>query len=536
MKKLIVLASMMLVTRLTAQVRIGEKDALSTAERFLKDNAKEQVSDPTLHEVVNSGLSGEPNLFLFSIEPQGFVIVAANDEVLAYSFTSDLPSDDMTAFGYWLDAFNNRTDYLIEHPDRLTKKAGYTEVEPLLTSCWGQGCYHNEACPTDPEGPCGHVSAGCVAVAMAQIMYYHKYPAAGYQSISYSSWQYGILSADFSSTVYHWERMVDTLHGSNPAVATLIYHCGLSAGMAYSANLSVASSTDAANAFCHYFLYPDAKLTRRKDVDDENWTAMVKKDLDAHLPVYYGGGSAQGRHAFVCDGYDTNGLFHFNFGWDGVGDGYYAIDDPSGFSESQLIIHVSPNMPTINIETDICEGESYYFCGMLLTEAGHYSVIYGKKDYELDLRMLPLPETRCTRDTIIPYGSSIQLTATGADTYLWSTGDTTATITVAPEKETTYIVTGYSSTGCSSTSRVKVRIDTTKKLLLYPNPAGNTTTVNMHELDEVSLYDLFGKRVAHADAHRHAVHLDLSDIPNGVYVVEAKQLKNCYYDKLIVCH
>ncbi len=537
MKKLIVIALLMLEASLTAQVRIGEKDALSTAERFLKVNAKGRVSAPALHEVVSSGLTGEPNLFMFSIEPKGFVIVAANNEVLAYSFTSDLPSHDMPAFGYWLDTYNSRTDYLIEHPDRATKKAGCPqEVDPLLNSCWGQGCYHNEACPADSEGPCGHASAGCVAVAMAQIMYFHKYPTMGCQSIAYSSWQYGSLSADFSSTVYHWERMDDTLHGSNPAVATLIYHCGLSVAMTYGADLSVASSADAVNAFCQYFLYPDTKLSRRKNFDDEEWLAMVREDLDAHLPLYYAGGSTQGRHAFVCDGYDANGLFHFNYGWDGVADGFYAIDDPSGFSNGQMIIHVSPYMPTINMESAICEGDSYYFFGSLLHEAGHYSVVHDKKVYELDLTTKPLPVVRCTHDTIIHYGASIQLTVSGADSYLWSTGDTTATITVAPEKETTYLVTGFSRNGCPADTRVKVRVDTTKKLLLYPNPAGNSTTVNMHEIDEVSLYDLFGKRAVHTEANRHAVTLNLSDLPNGVYIVEVKQLKNCYYDKLVVCH
>ena len=98
MKKLIVIALLMLSTSLNAQVRIGEKDALSTAKRFLNENAKGPVSAPALHEVVNSRLTGEPNLFMFSIEPKGFVIVAANDEVVAYSFPSNLPDSGMAAF------------------------------------------------------------------------------------------------------------------------------------------------------------------------------------------------------------------------------------------------------------------------------------------------------------------------------------------------------------------------------------------------------------------------------------------------------
>lgn len=538
MKKLIVTALLlMLATQLTAQMRIGEKDALSTTERFLKKNAKEHVSVPTLNEVVNSKLSGHPNLFMFSIEPRGFVIVSANNEVLAYSFTSDLPAKDTDPFKYWIDTYNNRTDYLIEHPNCATKKAEYQqEVEPMLTSCWGQGCFHNEACPVDSEGPCGHVSAGCVAIAMAQIMYYHKFPTVGNDTISYFCGHYGNLSANYGNTVYHWELMADTLHESNLAVATLISHCGLSVAMNYGAHMSGASSTDAVNAFCQYFLYPDAKLIRRRNTNDKEWIAIIKENLDTHLPLYYAGGSSLGRHAFVCDGYDRNGLFHFNFGWDGEADGYYTLDDPSGFSDSQLIIHVTPFMPTVNIQKEICEGDTYYFYGSFLNEPGHYSTIHNKKLYELDLTTKPLPTILCSNDTIIKYGTSVLLTASGADSYLWSTGDTTASILVSPVKEQVYFVTGYARNGCDVNARIKVQVDTSKELMIYPNPASDKTTINMFEIDGVDLYDLFGKRVAHVDAHRHAVELDVSKFPDGVYIVEVKQLKNLYHGKLIVCH
>ena len=535
MKKLIVIASLMLAAKLTAQVRIGEKDALSTAERFLKKNAKEQVSVLNLNEVVNSRISGQPNLYMFSIEPRGFIIVSAQDEVLAYSFTSDLPEKGMTSFEYWLYTYNNRTDYLFDHPDCATKKAGYQQkVEPMLTSCWGQGCFHNEACPVDSNGPCDHVSAGCVAIAMAQIMYYHKFPAEGNNMTTYYSPLYGSLSANFGNTVYHWELMTDTLHESNLAVATLIFHCGLSVAMKYGAQLSLASSADAAYAFCQYFHYNEARLIRRKKLNDEEWTALIKENLDMHLPLYYAGGSSLGQHAFVCDGYDSNGLFHFNLGWDGVADGYYTIDDPSGFSNSQLIIHVSPFMPVINLEKEICEGETYYFFGECLSEAGHYSTIHNQKIYELDLATKPLPTIHCSKDTIIKYGTSAQLTASGADSYLWSTGDTTATITVAPESDQTFIVIGFVKNGCSADANIKVRVDNNNDLMVYPNPAHDIVTINMFEMDEVNLFDQFGVQVAHIKANRHAVELDLSQFQNGLYIIQAKHLKNAYYDKLIV--
>ena len=31
------------------------------------------------------------------------------------------------------------------------------------------------------------------------------------------------------------------------------------------------------------------------------------------------------RHAFICDGYDDNGLFHFNWGWSGSHNGFFAM-------------------------------------------------------------------------------------------------------------------------------------------------------------------------------------------------------------------
>ncbi|MDY8134610.1 T9SS type A sorting domain-containing protein [Aquimarina sp. 2201CG5-10] len=52
-------------------------------------------------------------------------------------------------------------------------------------------------------------------------------------------------------------------------------------------------------------------------------------------------------------------------------------------------------------------------------------------------------------------GESTTLTATGGDTYLWSTGETTQSIVVSPEVETTYTVTVFKGE-CSDTDEVTV--------------------------------------------------------------------------------
>lgn len=356
MKRLLfIIVLIMCITQLQAQVRIGHAEAYATAEQFVSRQRKQTVQKLTLSEEIKSEQTGQTNLFVFAIESKGYVIVSALNEVLAYSLTSTLPASDELPdhIAYWLELYNKQTDFLIMHPSQIRKPMKRQHsVGPLLTSIWGQGCFHNEACPVDSSGPCQHVEAGCVAIAMAQIMYYHKQPLNGNGTMSYACSPYGTLSADFGHTTYQWEQMVDTLHESNPAVAKLVFHCGVSVKMEYSANSSVSSGSSAVNALQQFFSYPSSTLCDRSKYNDEDWLNLIKSDLDQGHPVYYSGKIGFGGHAFVCDGYDENGLFHFNFGWDGVADGFYTLDNPYGFSTNQRIISNIFPLQDIPISSD----------------------------------------------------------------------------------------------------------------------------------------------------------------------------------------
>ena len=352
MKSLLVILLFFVAIHAQAQVRIGEREARATATQFLSH--KGQCRHLVLLDEIKSTRSGQTNLFLFTSDSKGYVIVSALNEILAYSFTSSLSKEALPdPFAYWLDLYNNQTDYLLEHPDQARKpKKSQESVGPLLTSAWGQGCYYNEYCPADNAGPCQHVTAGCVAIAMAQIMYYHKYPEKGHGSTSYTKPPYGTLSAVFESTTYQWEDMVDILYENNAAVAQLVYHCGVSVQTQYAPVESRASVEFALEAFRHYFTFPTATLSKRDNYSDEDWLAKIRLDLDNLHPVLYIGQSLSGTHAFVCDGYDENGLFHFNFGWNGDADGFFTLNDPSGFSNLQSIIYNLFPIDEIHIHGD----------------------------------------------------------------------------------------------------------------------------------------------------------------------------------------
>jgi hypothetical protein len=118
------------------------------------------------------------------------------------------------------------------------------------------------------------------------------------------------------------------------AVAELMYHAGVAVQMDYGPDGSGASSEDARDALISYFNYSsDMQYIQKYGMDDENWKQLIRNELDNQRPVYYDGSGSIG-HAFVCDGYQETDYFHFNWGWSGMYNGYFYLDDLTPGEES----------------------------------------------------------------------------------------------------------------------------------------------------------------------------------------------------------
>lgn len=216
------------------------------------------------------------------------------------------------------------------------EKLAETSIEPLLSSTWNQKEPYNGLCPKDDKG--NNYPSGCVATAMSQIMYYHKYPERGIGSKTYSfkptDGQGKILSANFAETTYCWTLMKDNYVYKSytaeeaEAVATLTLHCGVAVEMNYTPTGSGAYTTEARNGLISNFGYhPNIGVFYRNYYSLSEWMRMVYTELSQGRPIFYTGvDSSRGGHAFVIDGYDTDGLVHVNWGWgaDG-GNGYFDI-------------------------------------------------------------------------------------------------------------------------------------------------------------------------------------------------------------------
>lgn len=308
------------------------------------------------------------NFYIFSSD-NGFVIVAADDRVkpiLGYSDSNPFViNENMTNVNYWLGKVNKEIQYVIDKNIEATEEIenewktllsgnsltpkNRAAVQPLLTTKWNQGTPFNNLCPTYGSE---RTVTGCVATAMAQIMNYWEWPKTGVGSHSYTSTAIGSThNVNFASTTYDWANMKDTYNSSYTtteanAVATLMYHVGVSVDMDY--NVSDAGGSGAYSNCVHdalktYFDYnPDITnvinynggyyyhdkegyLHSISGFTAEKWVTSIKDELNNERPVYYSGSGSGGGHAFVCDGYDASDNFHFNWGWGGSCDGYYPI-------------------------------------------------------------------------------------------------------------------------------------------------------------------------------------------------------------------
>lgn len=299
--------------------------------------------------------------YVFNILPaKGFVIVAGDDAVmpiLGYSGESNFdPGHIPQNAAKWLEGYKKEIAFIVSKNiaaetaiksqwQRLkthgtltinNRPGTTTSVNPLVQTKWDQLPYYNALCP-------GGSVTGCVATAMAQVMKYWNYPVTGTGFHSYNPPNngYGTLSANFGSTTYQWAAMPLQLAGANPAVATLMYHAGVSVDMNYSPESSgayvISAQSPVTNcaeyALKTYFGYRNSlQGLERANYSETQWVALLKAELDAARPVIYAGFGNGGGHCFITDGYDNNNFFHFNWGWSGQFDGFFQVNalNPGG--------------------------------------------------------------------------------------------------------------------------------------------------------------------------------------------------------------
>lgn len=367
MKKSLLFCISMLMMALAVAGPVNPRQAGNIALNFMmqKSSAITRGSSCQLVYTQTNERSADALFYVFNVG-EGFVMVSADDAVvpvLGYSpsghFNPDRIPDNFRA---WVQGYADAIEYAKTHElvadaavqeqwealeaGRVLRGGGTRNaVSPLLTTKWDQGTYYNNLCPADNNQYSDHVWTGCVATAMAQMINYHEYPAHGFGTHQYYHNTYGLLQADFANTTYQYPLMPDSLDWNSSAaevnaVATLMHDCGVAVNMDYGTSASSAYTQVARSALVTHFGY-DAQLalkyyrynsssyglpiwTTVTLYEDNEWASILMAELNEGRPILYSGDGSDG-HAWVCDGYDNDTLLHFNWGWGGSADGYFAI-------------------------------------------------------------------------------------------------------------------------------------------------------------------------------------------------------------------
>ena len=344
-------------------------------------------------------------LYVFNDQTAGgFVVVAGDDRanaVLAVTTQGSFdPAQLHPGLQWWLHeaeasmarlmADNNSQRTMVIRAEGLA-----TSVGPLLSTQWGQGAPYNNLCPAD-HAHGGQSVTGCTATALAQILNYHHYPEQGSGTVTYTTSTHGMsISADLSTFTFDWANMADnyssesTTEAQQTAVAQLMYACGVACQMDY-CTLGSGSSALPNILETNFGIDKACTAHEREYFTTNEWNEIVMTELNASRPVLYSGASLYGGHAFVCDGYNADNLYHINWGWNGSYDGYFDLitldaarsDDPdksTDYADSygmgqRILVGIQSDKKNANVTYELFLGGQLTVSATKVTRSGQFTV------------------------------------------------------------------------------------------------------------------------------------------------------------------
>lgn len=341
MRKISIISLAGLLTALTLSAStLTPEQALQRIANSIPTRSSD-ISELNLSETIYLQ-NGEAGLYIFDKGSEsGFIILSADDVAAPMLGFCDHGTYDENTISpemkWWLAEYGRQIEYARENsapvykemPTRGVKDA----IAPLVKTKWDQGTPYNLMTP-DIDGK--NCVAGCVATAMAQVMKYWNYPEIGSGegecTVTLPEGGSRKEKMQFDEQEFDWANMLDTYKGNatdeqNQAVAYLMKACGYAVGMNYGLKQSSAALYYVSTSLISKFGYNrNIQFCQRDYYSLSDWSDLIYDELSAGRPVAYGGQSKDGGHAFICDGYDSDGYFHFNWGWSGVSDGYFLLN------------------------------------------------------------------------------------------------------------------------------------------------------------------------------------------------------------------
>lgn len=275
---------------------------------------------------------------LYVFDNYGKTIVAPNRDdlppILA-EYDSGKTAPELT---WWLNEYADEMDAAVDGSVIAKAPAKAPEViniEPLLGNIeWGQKApfWNNLKFPHPTKaGARCYCVTGCAPLAIGMVLYYLSkkgYRRGCLATKAYTTTKYKYpVTAMPSMPMFDWESMTDTKPTTTKgkaAVAKLMEYTGRSVKADYGYSSTSAPMANVAPALRDFFGMGEAR--RLQNLSNATLKTEIIAELRKGNPVIMCGSGNNECHCFICDGYrSTDDMFHFNWGWDGDGNGWFKL-------------------------------------------------------------------------------------------------------------------------------------------------------------------------------------------------------------------
>lgn len=517
---------------------VSAETAKETADMLLsqRGGASFKGGDASVETVMKGDV---PVYHIVRFEKGGWALISAEDTVdplLGYSFDSEYKSDGQPEWiKGWLKEYTDQIEIARQTPnlhrhkrwsgDAVTR-ASEDKIAPLITVNWNQDDPYNSLCPKVEGGPGGRALVGCVAVAMGQALTVVRYPLRGKGTKSYNSPIGGRLSVNFDNEPdYDWDAI---LSGANnyAEVARLLYHCGVLIDMEYGADGSGAISNNIPGYFRTYYGFPETCVGYSRNNysgGDDAWHLLLQNELKRGRAIIYSGNEGnQVGHCFNLDGWDGFNMYHVNWGWGGISDGYYTLDNlgdkvqGSYPDNHRAVVGVAPlseapydiSLSTTRVKIGTPAGEA-------VADVTVYSDVPGD-EYNF--------ETKGPKKTFPPGSEGFaEASYEVRDGKLY----TTKLIDDNVVHKTVYIKAIHKESGNSYEERFELQLTTSgidevsaETVRVYPVPAVDVLNIETPDAaGEYAIYNLAGMLLQRGDISDNVTTVDVSSLAKGSYML-----------------
>lgn len=333
---------------------VDEAAARQNARQFICQSAMHRAKGNmpfhtafTINRTVKGAAS--PMVYAFNIGENGGFVIASGDDaaepILGYGEghldINDIPCNMRAFLESYADEIAWAQEQGLGKPlNKAARAMAKVDIANMVTCKWSQNAPYYNKCPTYNSKRC---LTGCVATAMAQVMYYW-----GKTGRNGETFQHGCTALDAYTTETHsislpaldtldtfdWNNLVDIYTGSpttaqKDAVAQLMLYCGQSMEMDYDPNGSGAPTDIIPEVLNANFGYDkSAHYIKRSHNTFSEWEDIIYAELAEGRPVIIDGTDSKGKngHAFICTGYEAStNKFYINWGWAGTANGFYLL-------------------------------------------------------------------------------------------------------------------------------------------------------------------------------------------------------------------